>query len=575
MMNSNLSITLYESLKRLSKVQFDEVCFDLREEHNYDLALISLDKAPLAESAMQLIHLLEQYADGFNHLQNALELQGQPIKLGNPLMRQKSTLLIIALLGLLILFIAIYLAKGGNTVNINIDGNPQGPIHIEQGNEINSYGISPERFQQLSENLGVTKVALRNFFKITEKKQVSLDDLDNALREIAKHYKELLAKVATLNHDNPEVAKLIEQAKQALEDGEFDEAERLFNQASELDIEAAQEIIRQAQEKANKRLVSAAESLATNGNLKLTQLAYRDAGEYYERAIKLLPAGNDETLASYLILVGEAFHYAGLYDQTKPLFERSLAIREKVFGQEHSDVAESLNNLAVLHKAQGNYDQAKPLYERALAILEKVHGKEHPSVATGLNNLAGLHSSQGNYDQAKPLYKQALAICEKVFGKEHPNVAISLNNLAELHRTQGNYDQIKPLLERALAIREKVFGQEHPAVAQSLNSLAELHKIQDNYDQAKPLFERSLAIREKVFGKEHPSVATGLNNLAELHRTQGNYDQAKPLYERSLAIWEKVHSKEHPLVATGINNLALLHEAQGEYDKAKPLYERS
>ncbi len=116
------------------------------------------------------------------------------------MMRQKSTVIVISLLGLLALFIAIYqLNQRENTIDIDIDGNPQGPINIEQGNEYNSYGISPERFGQLSEDLGVTKVALRNFFKITEKKQVPLYDLDSTLREIAKNQKKLMTKVNSFN----------------------------------------------------------------------------------------------------------------------------------------------------------------------------------------------------------------------------------------------------------------------------------------------------------------------------------------------------------------------------------------
>jgi hypothetical protein len=81
---SSQSTDLYESLKQLSKTQFDEICFYLQSEHGYDLKLISLDKVPLADSAMQLIQFLEQYENGFNHLQNTLEIQGQLTKSGNP-----------------------------------------------------------------------------------------------------------------------------------------------------------------------------------------------------------------------------------------------------------------------------------------------------------------------------------------------------------------------------------------------------------------------------------------------------------------------------------------------------------
>ena len=56
------------------------------------------------------------------------------------------------------------------------------------------------------------------------------------------------------------------------------------------------------------------------------------------------------------------------------------------------------------------------LYQRALAIGEKVLGGEHPIVATSLNHLAVLYASHGKYAGAEPLYQRALAIREKSLG---------------------------------------------------------------------------------------------------------------------------------------------------------------
>ncbi|MGB7378739.1 MAG: CHAT domain-containing tetratricopeptide repeat protein, partial [Rivularia sp. (in: cyanobacteria)] len=246
-----------------------------------------------------------------------------------------------------------------------------------------------------------------------------------------------------------------------------------------------------------------------------------------------------------------------------------------VLGKEHPDVATSLNNLAALYYSQGNYTKAEPLYERALAIDEKVQGKEHPDVATSLNNLAQLYQLQGNYIKAEPFYLRSLAIFEKVLGKEHPYVATSLNNLALLYKSQGSYTKAEPLYLRSLAIKEKVVGKEHPSIATSLNNLGGLYRLQGNYTKAEPLYLRSLAIKEKVVGKEHPDVAQSLNNLAVLYGLQGNYTKAEPLYLRSLAIFEKVLGKEHPDVATSLDNLALFYKSQGNYTKAEPLYLRS
>jgi Tfp pilus assembly protein PilF len=70
-----------------------------------------------------------------------------------------------------------------------------------------------------------------------------------------------------------------------------------------------------------------------------------------------------------------------------------------------------------------------------------------------LNNLAGLHKSQGQYAQAEPLYKRSLAIMEKALGPEHPAVATSLENMAVLFRKTGREKEAKALEKRAAAIR--------------------------------------------------------------------------------------------------------------------------
>jgi tetratricopeptide (TPR) repeat protein len=53
-----------------------------------------------------------------------------------------------------------------------------------------------------------------------------------------------------------------------------------------------------------------------------------------------------------------------------------LAIREKALGRDHPDVANSLNNLAGLYWSQGRYTDAEPLYQRSIAIWERVLGRD-------------------------------------------------------------------------------------------------------------------------------------------------------------------------------------------------------
>jgi tetratricopeptide (TPR) repeat protein len=75
-------------------------------------------------------------------------------------------------------------------------------------------------------------------------------------------------------------------------------------------------------------------------------------------------------------------------DTARLLNERALAIREKVLGPDHPDVAKSLDYLALLYACRGQYAQAESLYESSLAIREKTLGPEHPDAATSLENYA-------------------------------------------------------------------------------------------------------------------------------------------------------------------------------------------
>ena len=103
----------------------------------------------------------------------------------------------------------------------------------------------------------------------------------------------------------------------------------------------------------------------------------------------------------------------------------------------------------------GNYAAAEPLYRRSLAIREKVLGPEHPDVAASLSGLALLYQAQGNYAEAEPLYRRSLTIYEKVLGPEHPDVATSLANYAALLRKTGRADEAAAMDARAQAIRAK------------------------------------------------------------------------------------------------------------------------
>jgi CHAT domain-containing protein/tetratricopeptide (TPR) repeat protein len=264
--------------------------------------------------------------------------------------------------------------------------------------------------------------------------------------------------------------------------------------------------------------------------------------------------------------------HQGDYAGAEPLFREALAMWRELLGDEHPDAALSLGNLASVLWAQGDYAGAEPLYREALTLRRKLLGDEHPDVALSISNLASVLWARGNHAGAEPLLREALAMRRRLLGDEHPNVAESLNNLAGFLVARGDYAGAEPLFRRALAMWRKLLGNEHPHVAQSLNNLAYLLYAQGDYAGAEPLFREALTMRRELLGNEHPDVAQSLNNLASLLNARGEYADAEPLLLEALAMYRKLLGNEHPTVATSLSNLAVLLEIQADYAGAEPLY---
>jgi len=165
------------------------------------------------------------------------------------------------------------------------------------------------------------------------------------------------------------------------------------------------------EEIAEARMISAAASMSEIGELKEIQLDYKEAASCYRRASESVPKGkgkgNDLILAEYLGKWGMASYESGAYSAAEEPLTRSLMINEKVHGPDHSDVAQSLNNLAALYYTQGKYREAEPLYKRSLAIREKVHGPDHPDVAIVCKNMAELYRKIGKKEEADKLEERA------------------------------------------------------------------------------------------------------------------------------------------------------------------------
>jgi tetratricopeptide (TPR) repeat protein len=279
--------------------------------------------------------------------------------------------------------------------------------------------------------------------------------------------------------------------------------------------------------------------------------------------------------AELLNLIGRYLHLRGRLEETEPLYDGALRVREDILGSNHPDVATSLHNQAWLYLDQGKYAEAELLVLRSLITREEALGPEHPTVATSLDMLGRLYEEQGQYIEAGRTHRRSLDIKERALGPNHSDTAISLGNLASTYCFQGKYAEAESLAVRSLEIVEKSLGPDHRELAGSLNNLASIYHYQKKVAEAEVLYLRSIAIWERTFGTNYPRLAFPLTNLANIYTEKGRYTEAESLLSRSLNIREIGLGLDHPKVVHSLNGLAYLYHSQGKYADAEPLYLRS
>ncbi len=178
--------------------------------------------------------------------------------------------------------------------------------------------------------------------------------------------------------------------------------------------------------------------------------------------------------------------------------------------------ARTFNNLGRAFYADRNFEGSRKFHDAALAIRRRVLGEHHPDVATSLNNLGAVARAEGDLAAAMKLFQQSLDLRERLLGADHPATAISLNNIAEIFVVQGDLGRALALHERALKIRRLRFGEDHPETARSLHNIGVLQMDRGDLDAAEQALTAAAKIRGLRLGPEHPETLGSLERLKEL-----------------------------------------------------------
>jgi hypothetical protein len=96
-----------------------------------------------------------------------------------------------------------------------------------------------------------------------------------------------------------------------------------------------------------------------------------------------------------LLAAADAAASGGDLQTAEQLLREALARQEATLGPSHADLANTVNNLAVVCERLEKFDEAEQGYRRAHAIAVRSLGPKHPFVATSLKNLVDFCAARG------------------------------------------------------------------------------------------------------------------------------------------------------------------------------------
>ncbi len=130
----------------------------------------------------------------------------------------------------------------------------------------------------------------------------------------------------------------------------------------------------------------------------------------------------------------------------KRLTRSSLAISQKVYGENHFFVGHSFRNLGLLLCELGELDEAEELLDRALKTYRRAH-VELPTktlqtnIAVARSILGECYTKQGRHDEAEEESLAGYGALEAAVGKEHPLTQRTAKRLAALYEARGEPEE--------------------------------------------------------------------------------------------------------------------------------------
>ncbi|MDA9448813.1 hypothetical protein XI01_19240 [Bradyrhizobium sp. CCBAU 21360] len=174
------------------------------------------------------------------------------------------------------------------------------------------------------------------------------------------------------------------------------------------------------------------------------------------------------------------------WEDAETNLQRSLHLKEKIFGKRSEEAARTLLTSAIVHanscklqrhgaKFEG-LRKAVTAFASGLDIIEERFGPDSLEVQKALEAMISAYLDCGEFWKAEPLLKRLLDICERTYGDDAAALLWILAELATGYARE-RVEDAEPVLERGFAVLRTFLDAGKPIFRRSILDMAGNRKV--------------------------------------------------------------------------------------------------
>ena len=420
-------------------------------------------------------------------------------------------------------------------------------------------------------------------------------DRDNAEKHM-EEYADMFARI-----DESEVDTLAQRAIELFNQGQLEEAIKLFEQGNYLEkLDDALKIKTQAEELRQK--ADSAEVLADKDieeykkSIQAQVSAYKMSNEW-DKAAELLKGLADKLQTQDVIgdyarfsltqnLFAEAETYYNIYIKKQLLLS-------KINPQKYEPaLGDSYNNLGILYSDTQRFSDSEQMYNSALEIYKRLAATNpqtyDPDLAMSYNNLGILYSDMQRFTDSEQMFNSALEIYKRL-ADANPQVydsdlADGYNNLGTLYRATQRFTDSEQMFNSALKIYKRLAATNpqtyDPDLAMSYNNLGVLYSDMQRFADSEQMHKSALKIYKRLADTNsqvyEPSLGDCYNNLGVLCSDMQRFADSEQMYKSALEIRKRLADANPQVYESSLgncyNNLGVLCRDMQRFADSEQMY---